>query len=538
MNFGLLKALRVCLAAAFFLSTAFLFLDIWETGLKTLSNKLLFLQFVPSVVRFIDQPVVAAAGFIVVLITALMFGRIYCSAVCPLGIFQDLLSRFFSGKAKTRGKTKRPYRHQYRAPHSVLRYSVLIATLLLFFGGSGLLLNLLDPFSSFGRIVSSLLRPLVVLLNNFGVPLAETLGVHALYRIPWPVYASVSVGIALVTLGTVGWMSVRHGRLYCNTLCPVGTLLGLVSKFSLVRIGIDAYSCWSCGRCAQRCKAGCINVKTKRVDVDRCISCFNCLSVCPDKAIAFRPGFQPNFQSEQLIEQKKETNQDRRSFVLALATGVFGMAARRVNAAPETLPVQTRPTTIPESRTSPLSPPGSVSIARYTAICTACHLCVSACPSRVLVPSVFAFGLSGMMQPQMDFSAGHCNYDCTVCSNICPSGALLPLTVEKKQQTQVGKAKFIKENCVVYTDNTNCGACSEHCPTKAVHMVPYLNTAGRKLVIPKVDETICVGCGGCEHACPTKPFKAIYLDGNPTHKTAQKPKEQKLEMDTGEDFPF
>jgi ferredoxin len=370
------------------------------------------------------------------------------------------------------------------------------------------------------------------------VPPAEALGVHALYRVPWPVYAPVSVGIALVTLGTVGWMSVRHGRLYCNSLCPVGTLLGLVSKFSLVKIGIDAGACKSCGRCAQNCKAGCIDVKTKRVDVDRCVACFNCLSGCPDQAMVFRPGFYLNEQSERQSRHTKKNVRERRNFVLAMAAGGLGMTAKRLHAEPKPLPIQAGPTTISENRTSPLSPPGSVSITRYSAICTACHLCVSNCPSRVLVPSVFSFGLSGILQPRMDFNAGHCNYDCTVCSNICPSGAILPLTVEKKQQTQVGTAKFIRENCVVYTDNTNCGACSEHCPTKAVHMVPYLNAIGRKLVIPEMDEAICVGCGGCEHACPTKPFKAIYVDGNPTHKIAQKPKEKKLEMDAGEDFPF
>lgn len=538
MTLRLLKPLRVCVAAVFFLLTAFLFLDIWETGVKGLSDKLLFLQFVPSVVKFIDHPAVAAAGFLFVFLLTLMFGRVYCSAVCPLGILQDLISRVFPGRAKLRGNIRRPHKHQYAAPHSILRYSILIVTLLLFFGGSGLLLNLLDPFSSFGRIISNLFRPLAVLLNNVAASLAENLGVHALYRVPWPVYAPVSFGIALVSLGTVAWMSARHGRLYCNTLCPVGTLLGLVSKFSLIKIGIDADSCRFCGRCAQTCKAGCIDVKTKRVDVDRCVACFNCFSACPDQAMVFRPGFKPKSQLDSPIGHRKETVRDRRHFLFALAAGWLGLAAKPAHSAPESLPVQAKPSTVPENRTSPLSPPGSVSIARYTAICTACHLCVSACPSRVLVPLVFSFGLSGIMQPQMDFNAGHCNYDCTVCSNICPSGAILPLTVEKKQQTQVGTAKFIKENCVVYTDNTNCGACSEHCPTKAVHMVPYLNAAGRKLVIPKVDEAICVGCGGCEHACPTKPFKAIYVDGNPTHKIAQKPKEKKLEMDAGEDFPF
>ena len=372
------------------------------------------------------------------------------------------------------------------------------------------------------------------MLNNLGAPGAEALGVHALYRVQWPVVSPLSLGVALVTLGTAGWMSARHGRLYCNTLCPVGTLLGLVSTFCLVKINIDTDSCRSCGRCAHVCKAQCIDVKNKRVDAGRCVLCFNCLSTCQDNALFFGSGF----QSAPRIQPENQSTQDRRNFVLALAAGSLGLAAGRVHAAPETGPNQARPTTIPETKTCPLSPPGSVSIARYTAICTACHLCVSACPSRVLVPSVFSFGLSGMMQPRMDFNAGHCNYDCTVCSNICPTGAILPLTVEKKQQTQVGTAKFIKENCVVYTDNTNCGACSEHCPTKAVHMVPYLNATGRKLVIPQVDGRICVGCGGCEHACPTKPFKAIYVNGNPEHKTAQKPKEQKIEADTGEDFPF
>lgn len=179
-------------------------------------------------------------------------------------------------------------------------------------------------------------------------------------------------------------------------------------------------------------------------------------------------------------------------------------------------------------------------VEHFTSRCTACHLCVSSCPSRVLAPSFLAYGLSGVMQPQMWFEAAHCNYDCTICSEVCPSGATLPRTREEKQRIQTGAARFIKENCVVHTDNTNCGACSEHCPTKAVHMVPYPNPSGHKLVIPEVNESLCVGCGGCEHACPTRPFRAIYVDGNPVHKRADKPVEKKLEPlpDTGEDFPF
>ena len=202
--------------------------------------------------------------------------------------------------------------------------------------------------------------------------------------------------------------------------------------------------------------------------------------------------------------------------------------------------IQSKPTTIPERVTSPVSPPGSGSIEHFTDTCTACHLCVSACPSRVLVPSFLEFGFLGMMQPRMNFHAGHCNFECTICMNVCPSGAMLPLTVENKKLTQLGVAKFIKENCVVYTDNTDCGACSEHCPTKAVDMAPYPNPLNKRLKVPEMKPEYCIGCGGCEHACPTKPYKAIYVDGNPVHKLAKKPVVKKIEekVDYNEDFPF
>lgn len=533
MNLRLLKPLRVCIALTFFVPLALLFLDFRDTGIRGFAPELLFLQFVPSCLLFLNHAAAGAAGFIVVLAITLLFGRVYCAAVCPLGILQDMISRLFSRTVRSKGK-KRP-RYGFSPPRSILRYAILILTVLVFVGGSGLLLNLLDPFSSFGRISSNIFRPFAIALNNLGTPLVEALGSDVLYRVQWPVIAPVSLGVALATLGLVGWMSARHGRLFCNTVCPVGTLLGLVSKFFLFRIGIDHEACRACGKCLHVCKAGCIDVKTRTVDTSRCVSCFNCLTACPDQAMTFRPNRQT---SDRQHTGQQSGTKARRDFLLALAAGGAGMAAGRLHAEPAAIPGKGRPTTIPETRTAPLSPPGSKGIARYTAICTACHLCVSACPSRVLQPSVFSFGLSGIMQPRMDFNAGHCNYDCTACSQVCPSGALLPLTTREKQRTQMGVAKFIKENCVVYTDNTNCGACSEHCPTKAVDMVPYLNASGRKLVIPKVNEAICVGCGGCEHACPTKPYKAIYVDGNPVHRLAQKPVEKKMAVETSEDFPF
>ncbi|NLB27106.1 MAG: 4Fe-4S dicluster domain-containing protein, partial [Bacteroidales bacterium] len=138
--------------------------------------------------------------------------------------------------------------------------------------------------------------------------------------------------------------------------------------------------------------------------------------------------------------------------------------------------------------------------------------------------------------PYMDYSTNYCNFDCTICGEVCPTEAILPLSIEDKHITQIGKAFFVQQNCIVYTDETDCGACSEHCPTKAVKMIAYKNG----LLIPEVEQEICIGCGACEHACPVNPpFKAIYVDGNDIQKFAEKPDVKDLKQEeTDEDFPF
>lgn len=518
-----LKPLRVAVAVVFLALTASLFLDFREIGARSMADGVLFLQFVPSLLHFLGDAAMGAAGFLAVLLLTPLFGRVYCSTVCPLGTLQDGIARLAG--------PKRP-RHAFSRPRNALRYALLAAVVLSLMAGNGLLLNLLDPFSNFGRVVSNLVRPAVLGANNLAAFGLELLGSHAVYRVQWPAVAPLSVGAALAVLLTAGWLSARRGRLYCNTLCPVGALLGLFSRLAVFRIRFHAEACRECGLCERSCKAECIDFREKTVDATRCVACGNCLAVCPDNALRLSP-------APQAKSGARPENRERRKFLFGLAAAGLGLASAGAEAAPPRF-AQSRPTTIPENRTGPVSPPGSQSLAHFTSRCTACHLCVSACPSRVLAPSFLDYGPSGLMQAHMDFRSAHCNYECTICGEICPSGAILPLTKERKRRTQIGVARFIKENCVVYTDNTNCGACSEHCPTKAVHMVPYRNAGGRALVIPEVNPAICVGCGGCEHACPTRPFRAICVDGNPEHKRAEKPATEALEPipATGEDFPF
>jgi len=164
-----------------------------------------------------------------------------------------------------------------------------------------------------------------------------------------------------------------------------------------------------------------------------------------------------------------------------------------------------------------VSPPGAVDARRLLRHCTACQLCVTVCPSKVLKPAFMEYGIGGMMIPTMSFERGFCNFDCKLCATVCPTGALRPITVEEKHRLQVGRVVFAPERCVVNTNGTSCGACSEHCPTQAVKMVAYKNG----LTIPSIDAEICVGCGGCEYICPVRPHRAIYVEGNAVHRQAR-----------------
>jgi ferredoxin len=518
-----LKSFRVGVSVSLFVLIAILFLDFRNIVAPSVAGGLLYLQFVPSLLKYMNAAALGAAGFIVIVILTVFFGRVYCSTVCPLGTLQDVISFV------VRKKLKR-HNFQFSEPHDVLRYSILTLTILLVIAGSRFLLNLLDPFSSFGRIFSNLFRPIVLIVNNGAAIVLERLGVHTFYLVRWTVIAPVSAGISMVMLVLIAWFAATRGRLYCNTVCPVGALLGLLSKISFLQITINPGVCKGCNLCEGVCKAGCIDRRKKTVDISRCVDCYNCFTVCPREGLRFENRWRRR-------DSASQPDQGRRDFIVN--SGIYLLGIAGIDEQTKKI-IVSKPTTIPVRVTSPISPPGSRSIAHFTDTCTACHLCVSACPSRVLVPSFLEFGFLGMMQPRMNFHAGHCNYDCTICMNVCPSGAILPLTLEKKKLTQLGVAKFIKENCVVYTNNTDCGACSEHCPTKAVDMVPYPNPVNKRLVIPEVKPEYCIGCGGCEHACPTKPYKAIYVDGNPVHKLAQKPVVKKIEekLDNKADFPF
>jgi len=519
-----LKWARVIIAIAFFVLTLFIFLGIKEILALLNTDKILYLQFVPSLIKFFVTLSISAIGFVFIIALTVLIGRFYCSAICPLGILQDFISRagrFFSRKKK----------YKYSKPYSLLRNSILAITIITIVSGLLTLVNLLDPYSLFGKIATGIFRPVSLWINNFFTWILESMNVHSLSLVDQPPVKLTIIFPVLVILLLL-YMAGKYGRLYCNTICPVGTLLGWISKISVFKIHIKTSSCTKCGKCSFECKSECISIKDLTVDHSRCVTCFNCLSVCKHDAISF------GFTRQPKTPPLKTTGTDlgKRTFIATSLTGIIALTGmEKLMAADDKKPLNKKPTTIPVNKNSVSCPPGSLSIGHFTSACTACQLCVSQCPTGVLQPSSKQYGLAGFMQVYMDYDSQYCNFECVKCTEVCPTGAILPLTVEAKKTTQIGKVTFIKENCVVYTEDTACGSCSEHCPTQAVKMVPYKGS----ITIPEVDNTYCIGCGACEHACPVIPFKAIYVDGNLIHEISKIPLQKKLEAPVAtEEFPF
>ncbi|MDR0349335.1 MAG: 4Fe-4S binding protein [Tannerella sp.] len=520
----LLKVLRVIPAIFFFVPLLFFFLDFTDL-LPDLLHRFAKIQLIPAILN----GMFLYAG--VMLLLTFLFGRLYCSVICPAGILQDIINRIFCiGKKKNKGIR----RFRYHKPLNGLRYLLLILTAGLGLAGFMGLCLYLDPYSNFGRIAANLFRPVLAGVNNVLADMLMQSGNYSLYHVANNTFTVSSLIVAGVMLLVFAVMTALRGRLFCNTLCPAGAFLSLFSRYSVFGIAIKQDTCTQCKTCERTCKAEAIHAAEMKVDMSRCVNCFNCISSCRKDSLSYT--LRPSWIKAKKKNGKKTgeksadipKNNTRRAFI----AGSAGIAAALPLAV---IRAKQNQTNKPEGRSAlPVTPPGAFNLERFKDKCTACHLCVTQCPSNVLKPAGLTYGFGYMLKPYMSYKDSYCNYECTVCSEICPTQAIRPITVEEKKTVQIGIAQFNMDLCIVKTENTDCGACSEHCPTQAVHMIPYEGT----LTIPKVEPELCVGCGGCESICPVRPYRAIIIEANETHLEAQKPKEEEaLDVDVN-DFGF
>lgn len=522
-----LKWLRVTVAAVFFIGIAYAFLHgipAWNVPNMTGGGQgmedsfaLAQWQFVPSVLGALGWAGISVIVLAVLLALTLLFGRVYCSFICPLGILQDIVFRVRRWLLPKRLL-------KFARPVPLVRYAVLAALAACCVTGlAGLALNWLDPYSIFGRIMYTLAWPAAIWGNNLlaGDGSSADLGRMVYYPVALPALLA-SAGM----LGLVVVMSAWRGRLYCNTVCPVGSLLGLLSRFSLFRLGFDPSACKKCGKCIKACKAQCLNLREYSIDASRCVACYDCVSACDEGGIHYRwftktrrlrqtsangkkpakkldpPVSAPSCSSPAAAAQTPSflAGSSRRDFLGATVVGLAGAALSgcRGEAAQKLDPTQC------------ILPPGAGSPERFLDACTGCQMCIANCPTHVLQPAYFELGVKGFMKPRMDFSTKYCLYDCHRCADVCPAGAIrkLPVTATRetteltKDTTRIAVAQFYVCRCLVRRKDMDCGACTEHCPTKALYTVPYIGADGQEHRLPRLDPTLCIGCGACEHACP------------------------------------
>ena len=489
----MLKKIRTILAAVFFILITLLFLDFTGTAHHWLSW-MAKIQFLPAVMALNVVVVVA------LLVLTLVFGRIYCSVICPLGVFQDLLARFRRKRNK----------YSYSKEVMWLRYPVLVVFVVAVLAGLGSIFQLLAPYSSYGRIATMIFQPIWKMGNNLLAMVAEHLDSYAFYSTDtWMRSLPVFI-IAVVTLVVLAMLAWRGGRTYCNTICPVGTILSFFARFSFLKIHFDEEKCKNCSLCSKNCKAACIDYKSHSVDYSRCVVCGNCIDSCKFGALHY--DHKRNHQKAK--DEGRAIDTSKRSFLLASALVSTAALAQKKEKLMDGGIAELEDKVAPKRQT-PLTPPGSLDYRHFSKHCTGCQLCVSECPNQVLRPST---NLMHLMLPEMSYEHGYCRPECTRCSEVCPAGAIRLIDKDEKTSIQIGHAVWIKKNCVVLTDEVECGNCARHCPSGAIEMVQLDPDDDESPMVPAINENACIGCGACEYVCPSRPFSAIYVEGHEVHK--------------------
>ena len=494
----MLRKIRLTLAVIFFLSVTALFLDFTGT-IHAWLGWTAKVQLLPALMAMNVAVVVA------LILLTLVLGRVYCSVICPMGVMQDVIS-WINGRRK--GKK---YRFSYSPEKKWLRYGVLVVFVAAMIAGVGSAVALLAPYSSYGRIAANLFAPVYRLGNNVLAYVAERADSYAFYSTDVWIKSVPTFIIAVATLVIVAVLAWRNGRTYCNTICPVGTLLGFFSRFSLFRPTIDKSKCRNCSLCSRRCKGACIDYKNHVIDYSRCVACMDCIDACKHGALHLQYRWAKTGE-EKSAKQTSKVDEARRSFVslsALMGASMLMNAQKKVDGGLAVIEDKQKP-----KRATSIVPAGAVSARNLAQHCTGCQLCVSACPNGVLRPST---DLTKLMQPEMSYERGYCRPECTRCSDVCPAGAIRPITVAEKSSTRIGHAVWVRKNCVPLTDGVECGNCARHCPSGAILMVHSDANDENSVKIPVVNVERCIGCGACENLCPARPFSAIYVEGHSVH---------------------
>jgi MauM/NapG family ferredoxin protein len=414
----------------------------------------------------------------------LVFGRVFCGFVCPLGASIDFCDRFIL--SRMHAPHRRPPRYFQR-----LKYVLLVVLLVLAVFGAAFPL-FMDPISLLTRVATLVVRPLVALSGAEGLAVLQAAGIESLSL------ASVSVPVYYGILGTVLLFAfvVAGGffdkRFWCQYVCPSGALFGLLSLWAPWRRVSHSHKCNSCVRCVRACPTRAIDEKhVARTSPSECVTCGVCTSLREGcSAFVFKP---PAHHVAAATDVK------RRHVLAGVLGGLALVPAFRANALSRR-----------DTHGKLMRPPGALPEHEFLARCITCGACMKACPTGCLQPCGMADGVHRLNTPRVVPRVGGCDQTCSICGWVCPTGAIRKLPVDDKQFAKIGTAVIDRQRCLAWSQNRECLVCDETCPYNAIEARVEQTTKG-PFKVPVVFEDVCIGCGMCEHSCPIDDLAAIVV---------------------------
>lgn len=450
-----------------------------------------------------------------ILIPTLFLGRFFCGWICPLGTVHHWISGF---RSKSKLGARRIESNRYQRWQE-LKYYLLGALLVAALLGSGIY-GLLDPISLLVRSLAMALLPAANYAVNSTVDALSRTGWKALWYVGAALhfflkdtllnfsqpYFRQGVSIGLI-FAAILILNLRYTRFWCRALCPLGALLGVASRWSILGLEKRESQCTDCNRCQLNCQGGDDPIPGVRWRQAECHLCMNCVAECPESGLAFR--FFPETKTT-----REGPDLERRRVLTSLAAGAV------------LLPVfRSTPGLAADESRARIRPPGALDEFNFLERCIRCAECMKVCPNHALHPSFAEAGAEGLWTPVMVARIGYCEPGCVLCGQVCPTGAIWEFTLKEKGWTggasaspiRLGTAFYDRGRCLPWAMATECIVCEEWCPTtpKAIYLRPaeVVDRGGetRPVRQPYVDPSLCVGCGACEHTCPVKDQPAVYV---------------------------